>query len=610
MQRLELVRVADSVCVFSESVGADVESLTGVQPDLIHHCRLGPSRDSLVSGSAVSSAVADRAEHSLVAVLGEDPRKNFDRLVAAYGSLPLDVRSRMPLLVCGMNVNVPRRLPSGVQLLQRLDETEMGDLQRRCRATIHPATDEGFGLPALDGLSAGGATIVSDIPVLAKLVPDADARFDPLSVDSIAGAISRLADDQFVDRLRSRAGGWAAQHNWEAAAADLFAAHDAALLRVRRPLPRKPRLAFITPFPPQRTGVATFEQRRLKALAGIADVDVFTRRPDDLALTPVEGLRIYDAESIPASTALEHGGDVVLHDVRLDGLYKVLVGLGLAEPGDLDSATGLMCGQVIDAAQRILVHSEGAKAMVVSERPLREADVHVIPFFVGAPPETNNKSGSSEVAAFGFVKDPELLVAVFARLLAIDASLRLLIVGGLGSQHVAVMELLSANGIDDAVVVTEWLEEDDWNVRLREASVAVQLRGTWNGESSSSVAACLAAGVPTVVNDLGAFDAIPESALLKLSPEESAATIAEHVHSLLGDDARRRSMASAALEFAARGTEADCAAGLLSALGLADGARESSGSQSGQRRGSRRHHRSPSAAACDNPNSSGRGAAW
>jgi hypothetical protein len=155
--------------------------------------------------------------------------------------------------------------------------------------------------------------------------------------------------------------------------------------------------------------------------------------------------------------------------------------------------------------------------------------------------------------------------------------------------------------IDDAVVVTEWLEEDDWNVRLREASVVIQLRWTWNGESSSSVGACLAAGVPTVVNEIGTFDAIPESALLKLSPEESAATIAEHVHSLLGDDARRRSMASAAIGFAARGTEADCPAGLLSALGLADGARESSGSQSGQRRGSRRHHRSPSAAACDNP---------
>jgi hypothetical protein len=85
---------------------------------------------------------------------------------------------------------------------------------------------------------------------------------------------------------------------------------------------------------------------------------------------------------------------------------------------------------------------------------------------------------------------------------------------------------------------------------LAEADVAVQLRTLSNGEASAAVADCLAAGVPTIVSDLGWASELPASAVLPLPPDLPATQLAGHLLALLGDSHARQALSDAALAVA------------------------------------------------------------
>ena len=76
--------------------------------------------------------------------------------------------------------------------------------------------------------------------------------------------------------------------------------------------------------------------------------------------------------------------------------------------------------------------------------------------------------------------------------------------------------------------------------------VAVQLRASTNGETSSAVGNCFASGVPTVVTGIGAARDLPDDAVAKVpidvTPEGLAAILAD----LLENQPRRTDMAAAA----------------------------------------------------------------
>jgi glycosyltransferase involved in cell wall biosynthesis len=65
---------------------------------------------------------------------------------------------------------------------------------------------------------------------LAEVVADAALTFDPQSVEQIAAAIGRIADDaQLRERLRAAGVANAARFTWEAAAARHVAAYERAV---------------------------------------------------------------------------------------------------------------------------------------------------------------------------------------------------------------------------------------------------------------------------------------------------------------------------------------------------------------------------------------------
>src|SRR6185503_7347152 len=136
---------------------------------------------------------------------------------------------------------------------------------------------------------------------------------------------------------------------WTAVAEKVAGVYEKLLELPPRARPRSRRVAFVTPLPPQRSGVADYSHRLLEHLVRERDVDVFVdehadgRNPEPEApegaevfrvddLDAVEGLRGgYDAVVYSIGNSEFHSGAlaalrrrpgiVLAHDVRLPELY-------------------------------------------------------------------------------------------------------------------------------------------------------------------------------------------------------------------------------------------------------------------------------------------------
>jgi hypothetical protein len=138
-------------------------------------------------------------EGFLFAVGSRDPRKNFGRLTAAYTALPAAVRSAFPLIIAGGESDVfatSSVVPeAGVQWLGYVDDLELADLYATATAVAVPSLAEGFGLPVVEALTAGGRLAVSDIATLRWVAGTAARYFDPEDVDDIARVLLGMITD-------------------------------------------------------------------------------------------------------------------------------------------------------------------------------------------------------------------------------------------------------------------------------------------------------------------------------------------------------------------------------------------------------------------------------
>jgi glycosyltransferase involved in cell wall biosynthesis len=295
-------------------------------------------------------------------------------------------------------------------------------------------------------------------------------------------------------------------------------------------------------------------------------------------------------------------GIVMAHDVRTSGLLR-LSGLeesvpgGLAgairraygpnvpvppsgsevDPVDMERYGLLMMKDVIASAEKVLVSSEAARRLAaVDVGPEFSDRLAVLPFAIALDPESLTAIGTAReapkstrplVASFGIVdqaKQPQLLLRAAA---LIDAELML--VGPVSEVlRAELTELAGTLGIADRVTIAGQVSRPEYLGCLGRADIAVQLRACFYGESSAAVGECLAAGLPTIVSDLGWMAELPESCVRRIHPRSSEAELADAVGRLLAEPLKRATLGRRAAEFASQQTFAAAASALLAELDL------------------------------------------
>jgi glycosyltransferase involved in cell wall biosynthesis len=87
---------------------------------------------------------------------------------------------------------------------------------RRAEVVAYPSFEEGFGLPALEGLACGAPVVTTEGSALSEVVGDAALTVSPENPVALADAISRVLDDpHLAARLRAAGPARAAQFTWK-----------------------------------------------------------------------------------------------------------------------------------------------------------------------------------------------------------------------------------------------------------------------------------------------------------------------------------------------------------------------------------------------------------
>jgi glycosyltransferase involved in cell wall biosynthesis len=175
----------------------------------------------------------------VLAVSTIEPRKNFDRLLAAHARLPLALRGRTPLVIAGgrgwgraLDDDLAARAQrdGSLRLLGHVPDADLVALYARAAVVAYPSLYEGFGLPVVEAMACGAPVVTSGSTALRDTAGDAALLVDPLDTDAIAVALRRaLEDDELAVALRARGLAHAARFTWDRTATGMIESWRTAL---------------------------------------------------------------------------------------------------------------------------------------------------------------------------------------------------------------------------------------------------------------------------------------------------------------------------------------------------------------------------------------------
>lgn len=154
-----------------------------------------------------------------------EPRKNHERLFAAYAAWRRETGGDMPLVLAGGKgwlMDDVARIAQELGIAEHLvftgyvSDAELAWLYAECFAFLYPSLFEGFGLPVLEAMSLGAAVVCSDATSLPEVAGDAALLVDPLDVAGLTQVMAAVSRDPALRQdLREKSLARAGLFSWE-----------------------------------------------------------------------------------------------------------------------------------------------------------------------------------------------------------------------------------------------------------------------------------------------------------------------------------------------------------------------------------------------------------
>ncbi len=367
-----------------------------------------------------------------------------------------------------------------------------------------------------------------------------------------------------------------------------------------------PKIAWLSPLPPQRSGIAHYSYSLVKALKPYFEIDLYYADEASAAVLKNE-FDVYPQAAFAGryesydevvyhlgnhsefhrsiyKLAWNFPGTVELHDYNLsafmhDAFYRrnderlyeqaLIEGYGderreafqaLADGRIPDIARFPMSHAVVARSRKAVVHHRWVKTQ------LGGGDhVEVIPLFT----RLNRRPTLEEMESFkkkfrlrethfvvtclGFVngnKLPWLQAEVVKRLIADGYPVQLVFAGEPAPEVKSLESEVRVAGRGEEIIFTGYLDEKDYFSAVFASDVIVNLRNPSMGEASATLMHALAAARPTIVSDLNQYREFPDKVCWKLAHgENQAEELYAYLRALLSDKYLRAAISNNSAEY-------------------------------------------------------------
>src|SRR5580693_6458019 len=312
------------------------------------------------------------------------------------------------------------------------------------------------------------------------------------------------------------------------------------------------RIAFFSPLPPTRSGIADYSEAVLSPLRQLAQVETFTEISRDFDPARYD-IAVYQLGNNPHHTfayemAMRHPGVVVMHEANLHHLIADLTirrGEWDAYLGEVEKNGGAealayaqrcvrtlergpdyeipMLRSILERSRAAIVHSAAVEDQLRANG--FKGPVGRIPhgawMVEGDRMKYRSRLGLDEkpalIGIFGFLKPYKRIaesLRAFRRLIRVAPDARMILVGE-AHPELPLQSMIASLGLSAHVRHIGFAPIEDFNGYMSACDVVLNLRYPTVGKSSGTLLRALGLGKAVVVSDVGSFGEYPDEICLK-----------------------------------------------------------------------------------------------
>ncbi len=460
-----------------------------------------------------------------------------------------------------------------------------------------PSLGEGLGLPVLEAWSLGTPAVASSTTSLGEIVGDPNFTFDPMDPSSQAVLLGHLLGEDKAWREASEFGrARLSEFTWTKTAERAWVVIDefnsGPSPSMVAQTEQRPSLAFHTPYPPEKSGIAGHARALAPELekhyrVTIVNDGIESGRTASEAGFPVIRTREYldrcsefdrvlfnignnhEFHSLALHAMSLTPGVVVSHDLDLVGLVRGVQPPLPASEDRLRYSEGGLHGvfhgplpvgiDLYRATLGTIVHSRTAVRSLVESTgaPLDPSRVAHSPLVVIAD-ATRNKHEARNLLG---IPDDAVLVCTFGRVFpekrvdvawaavdAVSADYPQILFRAIGEADPNYAEELTARFARSCGELTGGVPDDEYSLWLAACDVAIQLRATSRGETSAALVEALASECALITEGVGSFAEFEDSGAMVVPTPATVTEVAAALVRFMVDrqGARHRGKAAAA----------------------------------------------------------------